>query len=289
MTDDDKPLSAQASAILTSLVAGEFNTIILDTCDEKYRRKNDLSFYDKRELEVVSTNKYQIDYNDKYPNSNDSAKIAKIKYNENAKLIGKYIYDNVEYEFDINFKSDDNVEDNHFMLLNTETNIWLIWSESTTELVLTSANDPILFDLIIESAYIENNDKIALKSELPEPVDLSNYALKSEIRAYNDLSYCSTNKTILTVGKMAYNGAPKILPFNEGAHIKFNATFADYTETFDFIFKTTSISEDVHTMMYNINGHEYAITWEDNNFGEFNVKLNNVTTPTSYNNMIADI
>ncbi|KAK8857471.1 hypothetical protein M9Y10_015876 [Tritrichomonas musculus] len=88
---------------------------------------------------------------------------------------------------------------------------------------------------------------------------------------------------------MAYNGAPKILPFNEGAHIKFNASFADYTETFDFIFRTTSISGDVHTMMYNINGHEYAITWEDNHYGEFNVKLNNVTKPTSYSNMIVDI
>ncbi|KAK8845757.1 hypothetical protein M9Y10_034702 [Tritrichomonas musculus] len=115
------------------------------------------------------------------------------------------------------------------------------------------------------------------------------FALKSDIRAYNDLSYCSTNKTTLTVGKMAYNGAPKILPFHDGAHIKFNASFADYTEAFDFIFRTTSITEDVHTMIYTLHGHEYNITWEDNHFGEFNVKLNNVTKPISYSNMIADI
>ena len=105
---------------------------------------------------------------------------------------------------------------------------------------------------------------------MPVPVDLTNYVLKSDtysktdsdakfalksdipdtssIRAYNDLSYCSTNKITLTVGKMAINGAPKILPFNEGAHIKFNASFVDYTEYFDFIFRTTSITEDVHTI-----------------------------------------
>ncbi|KAK8840030.1 hypothetical protein M9Y10_031315 [Tritrichomonas musculus] len=159
----------------------ENHDIWISEAEDKYRLKNDLSYYDKRELEIISTQKYQIEYNDKYPNTNDSAKIAKIEYHENAKLIGKYIIDNVEYEFDIYFKSDDIIEDNHFMLLNTETNTMLIWSESTTELVLISLNEEILVDIIIESAYLEINDELALKSELPEPVDLSNYALKSDI------------------------------------------------------------------------------------------------------------
>ncbi|KAK8853643.1 hypothetical protein M9Y10_017204 [Tritrichomonas musculus] len=226
--------------------------IWISEAEDKYRLKNDLSYYDKRELEIISTQKYQIEYNDKYPNINDSAKIAKIEYHENAKLIGKYIIDKVEYEFDINFKSDDTIEDNHFMLLNTETNTMLIWSESTTELVLTSLNEEILVDIIIESAYLEINDELALKIECDEKFALksennelkakinslearlaalegSSFATKAELSQYrklNDLVVSNqkvlpiTNKEVLLDnGDEQWRFTTSHIPFHEGTHL----------------------------------------------------------------------
>ncbi|WP_289705372.1 hypothetical protein, partial [Bacteroides acidifaciens] len=119
-----------------------------------------------------------------------------------------------------------------------------------------------------------------------DDIDLTDYALKSEIpnidvnnvRAYDDLSYCSTDKTSLTIGVTGTLKLPSILPFAEGAHIVVDAVFDDGTEHLDFIFKTNSTTSDTHTMIYNVNGTEavlrsqdYTINWNIST-GEFTIK-----------------
>ena len=104
------------------------------------------------------------------------------------KIIGAHIvYNNNTISFEIDY-----VENHNSKNTDNETGLVLYWKQNETDNTKYNLNagyssSPSV-PLIIDSITYEATDTIALKSDIPAPVDLNNYALKSDIPAAFDLS-----------------------------------------------------------------------------------------------------
>ncbi|KAK8897829.1 hypothetical protein M9Y10_000057 [Tritrichomonas musculus] len=211
LLNDDKPLSAQASYVLTAFAASESAAMVLNNCAEQYVSKNDVARH---------TGKMEVSINFEVDNTGQvvNCRLSKdSKFMEIAKRDGIYVacsssYPSGYYTWKTNISREDSID----FQSEVSSSCWFrVYYNGKIEGVgsVPPTNFTEFYVLYDDISMIPTIDFIqsnyALKSELPEPVDLtpyytikvddsSGYSLGSEV--FID---CTDNKLKILSGETA--------------------------------------------------------------------------------------